>query len=182
MTDALEEALKRLLGDRRKLASTLHDQIAQSLTLAVLSLKRLDASGPQKMALTALDEVAQQVRGATVDLRPSLLDQVGLLASIRLYAESQLGRLITTDGELDTQGWEVEERGRWYWVCQQLLLLGDVVDRVEVDRSGRVPVLCFSPWMGTIAATEWVASLGFEARVEDDVLQLQRAVMASPDD
>ena len=166
----LEEALQRLLEDRRKLASTLHDEIAQSLTLAVLSLKRLDASAPQQMALAALDEAASQVRDTTVGLRPSLLDQVGLLAAIRLYAESQLGRIIRTDGELDSQPWSLETRGRWYWACQQLLVLGDSVTEVVAETSG---TLRFSPWKGSDAALGWLDGLGFKATVANETLSLQ---------
>ena len=55
MPDSIEQALEQLLRDRQSLASTLHDDIAQSLTLAVLSLKRMAAAPPQQMALAALD-------------------------------------------------------------------------------------------------------------------------------
>ena len=174
MSDSLDEVLRQLLADRRQLASQLHDDIAQSLTLAVLSLKRLDASPPQQMALGALDEAADQVRDATVQLRPSLLDQVGLLASIRLYAESQLGRSITTDGELDTQAWSLEERGRWYWACQQLLHLVDSVEHVAVVETTPAAALRFSPWAGTDATAAWLEGLGFQASIEAQGLTLRR--------
>ena len=170
MPDSIEQALEQLLRDRQTLASTLHDDIAQSLTLAVLSLKRMAAAPPQQMALAALDEAVGQVRGATVALRPSLLDQAGLLPALRLYCESEWGRVLQTEGELDTSTWTDAQRGRWYWACQQLLLIGDTVTTVVADTSPSGPRLGFLPWNSSPDAVGWLSDLGLVAAQEDDRL------------
>ena len=176
MPGTIEQALERLLRDRQAVASTLHDDISQALTVAILSLKRMDEAPPMRMALAALDEAADQVRDVTVALRPSLLDQAGLLPALRLYSESERGQPLTTSGKLDTSTWSDVRRGRWYWACQQILLIGDGIDRVEVTEGGAAPALVFSPWTASIDAVSWLAELGLVCRVDGEALQVSDAV------
>ena len=85
-----------------------------------------------------------------------------------------MGRSITTDGELDTQAWSLEERGRWYWACQQLLHLVDGVEHVAVVETMPAAALRFSPWAGTDATAAWLEGLGFQASIEAQGLTLRR--------
>jgi signal transduction histidine kinase len=86
-----EEAL------RRRLTTELHDRVAQKLTALSFNLNLLrsevPAEGPSKLAARLDDSVRlvettlAQVRDLMQDLRPPLLDDHGLLATLRWYAE-----------------------------------------------------------------------------------------------
>ena len=81
--------------ERRFLAHELHDELGQSLTALKLRLQ-LDgrtpdpvphAAAPQALAL--IDQLIARVRRISVDLRPPLLDEVGLAPALRFYLEGQ---------------------------------------------------------------------------------------------
>lgn len=83
--------------ERRRIARELHDQIGQSLTAALINLQMLPLdlhSGPAKELQVALSAVLTQVRELSLNLRPSMLDSLGLEAALRWYLERQaaLGR------------------------------------------------------------------------------------------
>jgi PAS domain S-box-containing protein len=78
--------------ERRSLARELHDEVGQALTLIRLGLRRaLDAGGgPAAMVRLAecdelIDQTLAQVRGLSLDLRPSHLDDLGLVPALRSY-------------------------------------------------------------------------------------------------
>lgn len=75
-------------NERRNLARELHDEIGQQLTFVKLSLSRLARSErgePVDDALNAVSSLMQQVRTLSLDLRPSMLDDLGLGATLRWY-------------------------------------------------------------------------------------------------
>ena len=78
--------------ERRALAHELHDEVGQALTAVKLNLHRLDrlvananASEPLQDCLTIVDGALQQVRNLSLDLRPSMLDDLGLVPALRWY-------------------------------------------------------------------------------------------------
>jgi signal transduction histidine kinase len=85
-------------SERRALAYELHDEIGQSLTalkLMVQGLRAQSASGQQeKLAETIqiLDRTLQQARSLSLDLRPPMLDHLGLPATLRWYVEREAER------------------------------------------------------------------------------------------
>jgi signal transduction histidine kinase len=82
--------------ERRQIARELHDQVGQALTVAQLNLQALLRS-PGAEGLTArlketlevVERVLDQVRGLSLELRPSLLDDLGLEPALRWYADRQ---------------------------------------------------------------------------------------------
>jgi signal transduction histidine kinase len=95
------ELLRRVIAaqedERRRIARELHDDTSQALTVLAMSLERTAASveSPEErgklekmkgLALGMLDDVHKLI----FDLRPSLLDDLGLVAAARWYAESRL--------------------------------------------------------------------------------------------
>ena len=77
--------------ERRFIAHELHDELGQMLTVVKL---RLGGSGPQTAAATAetialVDEMIGRVRKISGDLRPPLLDEVGLFPALRAYVAAQ---------------------------------------------------------------------------------------------
>ena len=84
--------------ERRHLARELHDEIGQSLTAISINLHALkSASGPegrarQEEGLDIVDRTIQQVRNLSLDLRPSMLDDLGLAATLRWLVDRQVQR------------------------------------------------------------------------------------------
>jgi len=80
--------------ERRHLARELHDEIGQALTVAELNLQAMlqspgtDALAPRlKESLEVVDRVLVQVHDLSLNLRPSMLDDLGLEAALRWYTQ-----------------------------------------------------------------------------------------------
>jgi signal transduction histidine kinase len=89
--------VRRLLNateeERRRLARELHDEIAQLLTVIQLSLHRVDVDTPEmRRAQSLLGKTQEEIHRIIYDLRPSLLDDLGLAAAIKSYAHEHLTR------------------------------------------------------------------------------------------
>lgn len=96
--DAQRKVLvRRLLAatedERRRLARELHDEIAQLLTVIQLSLHHVNVDTPEmRRASELLVRTQQEIHRIIYDLRPSLLDDLGLPAAIKSYAQDHLVR------------------------------------------------------------------------------------------
>jgi PAS domain S-box-containing protein len=97
----LRRLSRRLLAvqedERRAIARELHDQIGQALTAAIINLQMMPldlSAGPGLELRTTLADVLQGVRELSLNLRPSMLDSLGLEPALRWYLERQarLGR------------------------------------------------------------------------------------------
>jgi PAS domain S-box-containing protein len=82
--------------ERRHLARELHDEIGQGLTVAELNLQALlqlpgtDALAPRlQESLYVVERVLEQVHDLSLNLRPSMLDDLGLEPALRWYIERQ---------------------------------------------------------------------------------------------
>jgi len=80
--------------ERRFLAHELHDELGQTLTALKLRLQLgARAAAPPADgvgdAVALVDDLIARVRKMSVDLRPPLLDEVGLVPALRAYLESQ---------------------------------------------------------------------------------------------
>jgi signal transduction histidine kinase len=85
--------------ERRGLALELHDQIGQELASLVLSLTRCEremAAAPQSEARKVVQESIDIARAAygdvhnlALDLRPAMLDRLGLIPTLQWYARQQ---------------------------------------------------------------------------------------------
>jgi PAS domain S-box-containing protein len=83
-------------AERRNIARELHDEIGQSLTVTELNLQALLAlAGNEAMAFRLRESlqvvacVQEQVHDLSLNLRPSMLDDLGLEATLRWYANRQ---------------------------------------------------------------------------------------------
>jgi signal transduction histidine kinase len=82
--------------ERRYLARELHDEIGQALTVAQLNLQALlQLAGARPLAprlkesLEVVERVLEQVRDISLNLRPSILDDLGLEPALRWLTERQ---------------------------------------------------------------------------------------------
>jgi signal transduction histidine kinase/HAMP domain-containing protein len=101
--------LRRLLNateeERRRLARELHDEISQLLTAIQLSLEHVEVDSPEmKRARGLLVEAQKEMHRIIYDLRPSLLDDLGLPAAIQSHAQDHLARRgVTVSVEIEDE-------------------------------------------------------------------------------
>jgi PAS domain S-box-containing protein len=85
-------------AERRHLARELHDEIGQTLTALKLNLQAArsltgpEGQTPLQESLGIVDRTIEQVRNLSLDLRPAMLDDLGLAAALRWYVNRQAKR------------------------------------------------------------------------------------------
>jgi two-component system sensor histidine kinase UhpB len=114
--ERLRDTMARLAeaeeAERRRVVRVLHDRVGQNLTALDLSLSlvrsQLDDHRLQGLcsrlddSLSLVEQTNVRVRQLMADLRPSVLDDYGLLATLRWYAEqfsSRMGVEVAVRGE-----------------------------------------------------------------------------------
>jgi signal transduction histidine kinase len=99
-TDRLQSLGGRLLNaqekERRHIARELHDEIGQVLTAVQINLEAvgrsssaIDLASRLEESICMVKQALGQVRDLSLDLRPSLLDDLGLVSALLWYAERQ---------------------------------------------------------------------------------------------
>lgn len=83
-------------SERRHIARELHDEIGQALTMAKMNLQAITRGfDPVLIAqrteesIRIIEQTLQQVRNLSLNLRPSLLDDLGLVSALRWYLDRQ---------------------------------------------------------------------------------------------
>ena len=108
--------------ERRRVARELHDEAGQALTAVIIGLERGLASMPEVYAadlpiqprqlISNLRDLAAQtldeVRKLALELRPSVLDDLGLVAALRQYVRSTEERSGLA-GQLSVVGWDEDD-------------------------------------------------------------------------
>jgi PAS domain S-box-containing protein len=81
-------------AERQKIARELHDEIGQVLTAVRINLQTIERSRrtneeswPLEESIAIVDEALGRVRELSIDLRPALLDDLGLSAALRWYVD-----------------------------------------------------------------------------------------------
>ncbi len=85
--------------ERSRLARDLHDEVGQLLTALKIDLQAVQHGGSGQLigealtdSLGLVDRLMTQVRTLALDLRPSILDDLGLAPALRWYANRQAQR------------------------------------------------------------------------------------------
>ena len=100
--DTLQMLSRRLLeaqeSERRAIARELHDELGQALQALKINLQtvqRFPKESAQRIeeSIAIVDHALQQVRTLSVDLRPSLLDDLGLVVALEWYVDRQAQRV-----------------------------------------------------------------------------------------
>ncbi len=83
-------------SERRRISRELHDEIGQALTVAQIHLQTLlhlpgtaDQTARLSESLRVIERVLEQVQDISLNLRPSMLDDLGLESTLRWYTQRQ---------------------------------------------------------------------------------------------
>lgn len=100
---ARSELLKKVISaqeeERQRIARELHDEMAQGLTALIMGLGRLEQTVPEMPHATAglvgsvkafASRALADTRRLILDLRPPVLDDLGLIPAVRMVAETHL--------------------------------------------------------------------------------------------
>ena len=94
-----KQAINAQEDERKRIARSLHDDTGQSLSTLIINLERLENHIPTDSAelvnrLRSIRQMAAEslecLRSIIYDLRPAILDDLGLLPAIRWYARTNL--------------------------------------------------------------------------------------------
>ncbi|MEW6030154.1 MAG: GAF domain-containing protein [Chloroflexota bacterium] len=95
--ELLTKALAAQEDERKRIARELHDEVSQSLTALLYEAEdglEMDTSPATRERLQSICELTQHtlnnIHKLIFDLRPSMLDQLGLIPALRWLAESRL--------------------------------------------------------------------------------------------
>ncbi|MEO8287044.1 MAG: PAS domain-containing sensor histidine kinase [Chloroflexota bacterium] len=101
--EALQSLSRRLLeiqeSERRYIARELHDEIGQTLTAIQINIETLerlpeakDLQPRLKESVSLVEQALYQIRNLSLDLRPSILDDLGLVSALLWYTERHAER------------------------------------------------------------------------------------------
>ena len=95
----LAKAIRAQEDERRRIARELHDELGQSLNALIFGLKTAEITAEHNTAdvrdvlrrlRVATSDAVRELQTVIYDLRPSLLDDLGLIPALRWYAESRI--------------------------------------------------------------------------------------------
>jgi signal transduction histidine kinase len=144
--DSLRRVVETQELERRRLARELHDETGQALTSILLGLKALEERTEDASASASIEELReivvstlQDVRRLAVELRPSALDDFGLVAALERLAESfaeQSGISVDFQAALADERLPEEAETALYRIVQESL-----TNVVKHARARRVSIL-----------------------------------------
>jgi len=191
--DAVRRVVEAQELERKRLARELHDETGQALTSILLGLKPLEeaTTGNGREAVAAVRELVvstlQDVRRLAVELRPSALDDLGLVPAIDRLAQSYGGSGLTVDVEAQIGGdarLPEPVETTLYRIVQEAVTNvakhaearhlsitltrknGSVVAIIEDDGKGFDPQAAESDGLGLLGMRERLALVGGTLRVE----------------
>jgi signal transduction histidine kinase len=104
-------------AERKRISQELHDEMGQALTAMSINLAAIKKELPSELAPTTrerlaetsalADQTLEQVRELSLDLRPSMLDDLGLVPTLRWYVNRYAQRLKL---EVEFEAVDLEER------------------------------------------------------------------------
>lgn len=198
LTRRLEAAKE---DERRHIARELHDEMGPAMTAVIINLQLLAERGAGEDArhrirdtISLVDRLVDRIRDLSLDLRPPLLDELGLLPALKGYLETQAERTgldIEVLGEIGSEGLQPEIEITAFRVVQEAVTNvirhaeaksttvtvrsdnGDLELRVTDDGHGfDVPTTMGGPpgkALGLLGMQERVGMLGGEVRIDSAV-------------
>lgn len=132
--------------ERRRISRDLHDGTIQELMSVAFLLRQIDATmGKERAsliveeALSNIDRILDELHNVTVELRPSALDNLGLMPALRSHAlvlEQAYGAEIVFEGSLSRKRFNQELETQVYRICQEAIINAckySASDRIYVE-------------------------------------------------
>ena len=128
-----EQAINALEEERKQIALTLHDDTGQSLSMVIINLERLENQIPaveaemhEKLAETRhlAQEALANLRKIVYGLRPTILDDLGLLPAIRWYARANLedaGIMVQVSGDSEFDSLSPQINSTLFRIAQEAI-------------------------------------------------------------
>ncbi len=117
--DEIRQLSRRLIhgieDERKRLAADLHDEFGQSLTALHLLVRSLESSLPAgllpqqnrcEQLISMIEGLAENVRKISSDLRPDMLDHLGLIPTLEWYANDLRQRATGLEVEFEAVGFK----------------------------------------------------------------------------
>jgi PAS domain S-box-containing protein len=132
-------------AERQRIARELHDQVGQNLTALGINLNTLRphlAQAPEEVQsclddlLALVKETTGRIRGVMADLRPPELDDYGLLAALRWYADqvgTRTGLTVAVEGEAIRPRLSSQQETALFRIAQEAL--NNVVKHAQVTQA-----------------------------------------------
>jgi len=170
--DTLRRVVEAQELERKRLARELHDETGQALTSILLGLKPLEqaaATDDDRAAAASLRELVvstlQDVRRLAVELRPSALDDFGLVPALERLADTfrgQTGMHVDLESNLGEERLPGDVETVLYRIVQEAL-----TNVVKHARANRVSILLTAK-DGAVAAVVEDDGLGFDPQATGD--------------
>jgi len=165
----LREVIRAGEEERKRIARELHDQTGQALASQIASLSALESRATDLVWRQQLMELRQQVEQTlaevhdlSVTLRPSVLDDIGLMAALQRHCrlfERRLGvKVVCEDIGLDGDRLPAEVELTVYRLVQEAL-----TNAVRHGKAGRVSILVECLPAGLLTTVQDNGT-GFDAR------------------
>ena len=108
--------------EQRRIARELHDQLGQMLTALKLKLRTraVADSAAETETLAIVDWLLERVRSLSLDLRPPLLDEMGLVPALEVYLRDQ-AQVSGIAIELEKSGLDTEPARETQIACFRLV-------------------------------------------------------------
>ncbi|MBI4303481.1 MAG: HAMP domain-containing protein, partial [Chloroflexi bacterium] len=109
--DLLAKIITAQEEERRRIARELHDQTSHSLTSLMIGLKMAEAQAPEEMSQSIINlkqlssQALEQVHKLATELRPSSLDDLGLVVALRQLTDDY-SRTLGIDTDFQAYGLE----------------------------------------------------------------------------
>lgn len=146
-----ERAINAQEEERKRIARGLHDGIGQDLSMLIINLERLEAAVPvdasnlqERLAAArqAVIHTLEDLRQVVYDLRPTMLDDLGLGPAIRWYARANLeeaGIRVKFDGFDETMRLAPQLETTLFRIAQEAInnIVHHAEARLVVIRLGR---------------------------------------------
>ena len=190
--EAMRKVVQAQELERTRLARELHDETGQALTSILLGLKPLEgvADADARAAVAAVRELVvstlQDVRRLAVELRPSALDDLGLVPAVDRLAKTvaETGMRVDVEAHIGDERLPESVETTLYRIVQEAVTNvarhsgaerlsitltrknGAVVAIVEDDGKGFDPARTASDGLGLVGMRERLALVGGTLRIE----------------
>jgi signal transduction histidine kinase len=163
-TEVLRQLNQRLENELRRIAHSLHDEVQQLLVAVYIGLEEIRDELPAEKAeplsgiLRQVDGIAEHVRTIAHELRPTILDHVGLMAALQLLADGvsrRHGLQVSIAGSVGRRRLEPRVELAFYRIAQEGLtnVVRHARARHAVIRLHRTPSGCCSRCVTTAPAS-----------------------------